>query len=339
VALVLQFIGALVVAFFILLGIGVGFLFFKLRKLKGQITQMATHMGGLAVPVSIELIPEDSPDWKNARQVEDWTTVVKSQGFMPAGEFRLAMQQGSLARGFVHANGESMAAICEFGNGQVWLDYVQFGDDDFTLTATNVDAPFSANDPPWKTSVRAPKASPEELFKRFCEARLDNPKLLTVSDFKVRFEEGFRRAMEWQYTSGNISVDHIEELAGLTGLSVDPKTQEFFCQHGLQGEADEEDEQQVLINRYLEESGILASDWEKIEDDVIVITETMTQDLVVSFIEYHLDIDDVNEISDRLQGKSGSELFWAILQTAGKSDRFKLIFHLNNPEAQVIQFV
>ena len=334
-ALVLQFIGALVVAFFILLGIGAGFLFFKLRKLRSKITEMATHMGGLAVPVSIELIPEDSPDWKNAKQVEEWTSFVKSQGFMPAGEFRLAMQQGSLARGFVHANGESMAAICEFGNGQLWLDYVQFGDDDFTLTATNVETPTTPADPPWKTSIRAPKESPESLYGRFCAAALPHPKRFATADFKFQFEEGFRRVMEWQYSSGNVTTDHLDQLSELTGLTIDPQTQEFLRQQASQ----EEDEQQVLIECYLEESGILASEWEKIEDDVVVVTETMSQDVIVSLIEYHRDIDDLEEISERLRGKSGTELFWAILQTAGQSDQVKVVYQLKDPVAEVIQFL
>ena len=337
-ALVLQFIGALVVAFFILLGLGALYLFFKLRKLKGKITEMATQMGGIAVPVSIELVPEASPNWKNGNRVEEWTAIVKGQGFMPAGDFRLAMQQGSLARGFVHANGESMAAICEFGNGQIWLDCFQLDDSNQTLTATNVDTPARAVDPPWKTSIREPKASPADLYQLFCAAALANPIRSSVGDFKSVFEESFRRVMEWQYTSGHLNADHVEQLAELTGLTIDPQTQEFLRQQGLQNGAEDDDEQQFLINRYLEESGILASEWEKIEDDVMVITETMEAESVLELIEYHVDIDDINEISDRLQGKVGTELFWAILQTSGKTDRFKVIFQLNNPDAQVIQF-
>jgi len=337
VAVVLQFIGALVVAFFILLGLGALYLFFKLRTLKGKITEMATNMGGLAVPVSIELLPEDSPNWKNAKQVEDWTAIVKKQGFMHAGDFRLAMQQGSLARGFVHANGESMAAICEFGNGQCWLDYVQFASDDFTLTATNVVTPVAAADPPWKTSIRAPKESPENLYKQFCEAALANPKRFTTADFKHEFEESFRRVMEWQYTSGTITTDHLDQLSELTGLTIDPQTQEFLRQQGIHNE--EEDEQQTLINRYLEESGILASDWEKIEDDVVVVTDSMSPEDVVSLIEYHRDIDDIEEISQRLQGKSGTELFWAILQTIGQTDQVKSLHDLKDPAGEVVQFL
>lgn len=338
-AFALQFIGALVVAFFILLGLGALYVGFKLRKLKGQITEMAGQIGGLAVPVSIELIPEDSPAWKNAKRVEEWTAVVKSQGFMPAGDFRLAMQTGSTARGFVHANGESMAAICEFGGGQLWLDYVQFAEDDFTLTASNLDNPFTAQDPPWKTSVRSPKASPEELYKQFCAAALANPKQFTIADFKPEFEESFRRVMEWQYTSGHVTTDHLDQLSELTGLSIDPQTQEFLRQSGLHSDHEEKDEQQTLIDRYLEESGILASEWEKIEDDVIVVTETMDAGTIVALIDYHLDIDDSEEMAKRLEGKSGSELFWAILQAAGQADRFKTIYRLREPEAEVLQFV
>lgn len=337
VAIVLQFIGALVVAFFLLLGLGAIYLFFKLRKLKGKITEMATHMGGLAVPVSIELLPEDSPNWKNAKQVEDWTTIVKKQGFMHAGDFRLAMQHGSLTRGFVHANGESMAAICEFGNGQIWIDYVQFDGDDDTLTATNVETPSQVVDPPWKTSIRVPKESPENLYKQFCEAALVNPKRLATGDFKFAFEEGFRRVMEWQYISGNVATDHLDQLSELTGLTIDPQTQEFLRQQGIHNE--EADEQQILINRYLEESGILASDWEKIEDDVVVVTDSMPPEDVVSLIEYHRDIDDIEEISERLQGKSGTELFWAILQTIGQSDQVKVLYHLKDPTGEVVQFL
>jgi hypothetical protein len=335
VALVLQFIGALVVAFFILLGIGAVYLFFKLRKLKGQITQMATHMGGLAVPVSIELIPEDSPAWKNGRTLEEWTAIIKAQGFMHAGDFRLAMQQGSLARGFVHANGESMASICEFGNGQIWLDYFQLDNNSQTLTATNVDAPAPAVDPPWKTSIRAPQESPQRLHQMFCEAALADPIQSPLSDFKSVFEASFRRVMEWQYSSGHISVDHIEQLSELTGISVDPQTQEFLRQQAFY----EDDEQQGLIECYLEESGILASEWEKMEDDVVVVTETMSQDAIVNLIEYHRDIDDLEEISERLQGKNGTELFWAILQTAGQSDQVKIVYYLKDSGAQVIQFL
>lgn len=336
-AFVLQLIGAIVVSFFILLGVGALYLFLKLRKLKGQITNMASQIGGLAVPVSIELIPEEQPRWFNAKKVDDWTAIAKNQGFMHVGDFRLAMQQGSLARGFVHANGESLAAICEFGNGQIWIDYVQFDDDDDTLTATNVETPSQVVDPPWKTSIRAPKESPENLYKQFCEAALVNPKRLATGDFKFAFEEGFRRVMEWQYISGNVTTDHLDQLSELTGLTIDPQTHEFLRQQGIHNE--EADEQQTLINRYLEESGILASDWEKIEDDVVVITDSMSPEDVVSLIEYHRDIEDIEEISERLQGKSGTELFWAIVQTIGQSDQVKVLHHLKDPSGEVVQFL
>ena len=89
--------------------------------------------------------------------------------------------------------------------------------------------------------------------------------------FKFQFEEGFRRVMEWQYSSGNVTTDHLDQLSELTGLTIDPQTQEFLRQQAIQ----EEDEQQILIECYLEESGILALEWEKIEDDVVVVTETI----------------------------------------------------------------
>ncbi len=335
-AFVLQVIGALVLAFFILLFVGAVYFVFKLRSIKKNLMEQVGRMGGIAVPVSIELVPESSPEWTDRRKVDSWTDAVKAQGYMQAGDFRLAMQQGSFTRGFVHANGESMAAICQFGNCHTWIDYVQIAEDGSTLTATNVDTPKTAQDPPWKTSVREPNATPDALYQRFFEAKLSEPKRFTTDDFKSEFEASYRRVVEWQYTSGNINADHIEEVAKLTGLSTDAETEEFLRQEGLQSA---EPDQEILIERYLEESGILASEWERIEDNVIVITPTMTAARVAFLAEYHLDFDDLLGVTERLKDKRGSEFFWALLQVEGQSHRAKSLFNLTDPAAEVIQIV
>lgn len=325
-AIFLQVIGAIVVAFVLTLGLAVAFAVYKFKKLKKNLTGMVERVGVMAPPPNIDLNIVETIPWDDATAAHKHLADLRELGFIDDGSFIASQLNGAYVYGFYHPTKSCYACVTQF-MGHTLIDFFARTDTDLDITASSHVPPGNRKTPPFKVTCRIHGANVHQLWDGFCELSYDGNKLpAEPGTFRQKFEEGYQRTTEYEYESGAVNVDGLKQVAGIIGRDIEPETSAYLDSHGYT-ENDELHEE--LIDQYLEESGISARDWEKIEDRVFVVTENLSRGAVANIFDEGLP----NGIGDSFEGKVGTELFWAIVSTNGLEREYSLLHEIHEPVA------
>lgn len=323
-AIFLQILGALVLSVVVIVTVAILGLALKLRSLKKNLTSMVDKMGVIAMPPSINLEKIKSIPWSDQDRAVKIHEDLADQGFIHEGFYTATALNGAYVEGFHHPEAKSYACITQFMD-QVVIDYFARTDTDLDITASNFVSNSNRKTPDFKVTIRIKDASAPELWTAFNELQHSGSKLPAVAGgFKQAFEEGYQRSVEFEYSSGNIDVGGIQQISNLMGRDLEEDTERYFK---VQGYMLDDELHQEMVNQYLESSGISAIEWDKIEDRVIAIPHKLSKDEVLEL----LSLDGEEVMTEGLEGKLGTELFWAILVHQGVEAEYKLLQEVEFP--------
>ncbi|HLO97317.1 MAG TPA: hypothetical protein VK171_01870 [Fimbriimonas sp.] len=325
-AIFLQIIGAIVVAFVLTLGLTVVYAVLKFKKLKKSLTGMVDRMGVVAPPPNIDLNIVETIPWTDAPTAHKHLADLRELGFIDDGSFVASQLNGAYVYGFYHPTKSCYACVCQF-MGHTVLDFFARTDTDLDITASSYVPPGDRKPPPFKVTCKIHGANVHQLWDGFSALSFTGNKLpAEPGTFREKFEEGYKRTTEYEYESGAVNVEGLKQVAGIIGRDIEPETSAFLDSHGF---TDNDDLHEALIDKYLEDSGISARDWEKIEDRVFVVTEHLNRSSVLSIFDEAL----AEEIGDSLEDKLGTELFWAIVSSNGLERDYTLLHEIHEPVA------
>jgi hypothetical protein len=329
----LQIIGGIVLLVFVAIGLGLLFLWLKLRSVIKKAKNLTDVMGGVIPKVSMQFNIIENAPWNDPKYVENATTELQNLGYVRDGDFALDGMKDCYTRGFVHRDGRSIAAIINAAKIATVIDFASNCDDGRVVSATNSPLSVSHKTPPFKTAIRMKEAKVSEVYTAFKEA-LDgfDGAIVPVEagEFRSTYEAGYRREVEWQYTAGGFPFGNIEVIQNMTGAEIDPETKAFLEDNGVFGG---EELRGKLIEAYLRQSDISALEWEEIEDDVIFVSENLLQEEVIQLISYQADEpeEEIRAAAKRSGASHGRDLFWSLASTFGVQGQFRKIYELQEP--------
>lgn len=294
----LQILGG--VFLLIILVIGVGLLVLR-RKMK-QFGLSLAEMSQFTPPVQLTLIPSDSPNWSDAKNVRRHQDALMLHGFQSEGVFFAEEMSLLIIEGFVHPGRNLLAAIYDHPQGGIVVDIVQKMQDDRTLTVTNTKQGAELDTMPGKSSVRVQDASVDQLLTAWEVDKLSgDSKPAEPGSFKPVFEKAYREEMLWRITKGGPTAEEVHRVAEASGQNVGPEIEEMTRM--MQRRQANIQLLEILEDIFLKESGVTAYDWEEsIGDRLVIIHDNLTTEELEDNLYIAIEDDGGFEIMDE-QGR------------------------------------
>lgn len=271
--LLIGFLGALL--FFVVLIVG-GYFGLKLwiRWKFGKAFEQFKQFGGVMAqamvpPMRLTFSRDNELMWADEEALKRDTAFLLAEGFEQVGDFQAAETPVSM-RGFVHPQQRIWAAIQSVYGMKQWTDLVTRYEDGTTCTFANL-ADHAMDRPPWRTAYFLPGLAIPDLLERCLADRPTNKAMQPVSatDFPHIVSEAYAREMDWRMERGGVTEEEIERTLAKDNQTAEPRTVQIIqagWKNAISTFLDDESR-----NRFLDESGLSARDWEDVRDRVIVI--------------------------------------------------------------------
>ncbi len=269
--ILLKVLGSCFLAIIILMVVGVLMARLGIRRFARRFIEAADAAG--PPPGIIHLLPS-SPRWKDQAKVDEATGALTLHGFVKIGEFSASEMPGIHLRAFTKESENVYAVVYEHVQGIVWCDLWQGYEDGRALTVTSAPKGGELDSPTYATKVFMPYATAEELYQSFKESKLDgDPTSASAEEFTRKFEEEFKRSMEWRAARGGPTDDEIRRVAALDGVELSEDRLEQMRQHGHAEAMWQLDT--LLRQRFLDSGAVTAAQWDTLQHNVYIIHAQM----------------------------------------------------------------
>jgi hypothetical protein len=227
VATFLQMVGAVFVGLFIVVVVVVLWLRWKFRKWTSQFTDQiekfakqfnpAGMMMASVPPLRIKLAPAEADQVPHTEEFERLTLEIQTLGFQRGALFSMA-EIGGVCRGLFHPQRQVDAVIYDHPLLNVWVDFVARYADDTTLTVSNCRQVSVLDRPPGQAARNFPGEQISVLWERF-QTEVGSRPLTAISadGFSERFENAYRREMDWRISRGGLTEEEIRRQAATGG--------------------------------------------------------------------------------------------------------------------------
>jgi len=260
-----------------------------LRRLVGHLGQSVEEMlqaVTLAPPIRIHLEPVDPAPWREPANVEQTIARLRALGYEDAGPFRIR-ETDLVLHGMASTCSAAFAAVLEHPGGAIAVELATpYSNGALYTTSTCPDT--SLPRPEDMVLRHAPKGrDPAQLHEEHLAHRPEGPFEFTrPQDFQTAFERAYARAME-HIASVGLSDDHVRAIAATAGIEVsDAVVQRTKRAFQMQAEIEL---LETLRHRFLDQSGLTASQWESMRDEVVFVHDRMTEDHIIGAYAEALD--------------------------------------------------
>lgn len=266
----LQGIGlaALIIVGLIVLGIA-WFAFKIYRMVKGAMA------GGGGMAARIRLI-ESEEEGAHANEIAALASHFESMGFERAGRFRVDELQGLMLDAFIKPDEEMAAALYDHPNFPAFYDVtaIDHAGNCFTITTSPLSHP--ENVPAGSKVVIALGLPVQEAVRRMRAERPEgNWQTIERDNVVSAIEDAYAKSMDYQIRKGTISEAYVRQIAAVSNPKAkltDDMIAKAIKQHelGLRGLIDE-----ACIANFLKTHHLLAAEWERARDHVIVVHDRL----------------------------------------------------------------
>ncbi len=271
--LLIGFFGALLFFVLLLVGgyFGVKFWFrWKFGKILEQMKNLGGAMAGAMVPpMRLTFHRDDDLNWADEEALNRDTAFLLAEGFQQVGDFEGEETSVSM-RAFVHTENHIWAAIQSVYGMKQWTDLVTRYADGTSWTFANL-ADHGMDCPPWRTANYLPDSPIHDLLERCLADRPQGKAMLPASagDFPQVVSDAYAREMDWRMERGGVTVEEIERTLARDNQTAEPQSIRMIQFGWTQAISTFLDEQ--CRERFLEDRGVSAREWEEVRDRVLVI--------------------------------------------------------------------
>lgn len=277
----------------------------KWRRFQQSLKQLATALGGGVPPFRIELEPCTEPEWDEAAACADFTAEAKRRGFREAGDFRIEAMEVNL-RGFVHEDDRVCLALYQSDEAGLFADAVALMPGDVAMTVSS--AP--------ETGLERPEFSPIVHLKADLSADAiagltdllealdthtpkENRQPVTTEGFPTLFTDAYAREMDWRVERGGVSEAEVRASAQAGGLEPPDDAQVQQVQRAWRRAICQFVEEE-LRQAYLKSGKISAADWDRWEDDLLLVHDRLDPRDLAQTLYWQMtdDAEDDNEDDD-----------------------------------------
>lgn len=334
-SIVLQIIGGLVLVAILAIFLGFLWIRWKFRKLTRDLgADLEGIMNFSAGPPARVRLRTSSPHHWNAAEVQEEVKELDRLGFERISSYETLDIAGLIFLPYVSQDNRTYAVVYHQAGGiGVWCDIYTRYEDGTALTVTSAPRGGELEHRPGREKAYLPGTPVGKLVEVHQGKISDRPtKPATIEGFASDFETAYEDEMAWRFSKG-YSDDEIRAVAALDGgysEDVMEQTREAMNARAA-GQLTE-----VLRRKYMEESGLSASDWEDQRERIVIVHDKRTSEDVLDEAASFLDLgDDLYEVAENSEKPPREFMDW--LNEAQAPDcKFKKLRTLHEPvEADV----
>ena len=242
--------------------------YFK-RKLGSLFNQVAT-------PLEVTLEPLKSPSWRSEQPRQHQSAFLR-QGFRHLADYSIPQMPGVQLSVWLQPGDRTWGVIYDHPVAGCWLDILSLFPDDMGCTHTS--APESGLERyPKSLGRRLPGQAVDEVLAAHRSERPSQPLDLSALDFVTTFQQRYRQEMEWRASKGT-SREEIERVASLQGKTYTSEVLDQTFQ--VERQRNRALLEEALYQNFLETTAMSASEWKKVEDDLLFVHDQLTlEDMV-----------------------------------------------------------
>ncbi len=332
-AIILQILGVLFLLVVITLVGGFLLLRARFRKVMGSLAEMGEQMEYAETPARLNLVKQDSLDWKDGEKVDDLVTVLKGSGFTDAGLYSPEEMSFLKIHALAHELESAYAVVYEHPLAGVWFDvYCRYLDGCTTTYSTapqggEMDAPSN------RTRVYDKDAPAGDFVRRFfSERRQDGLEAAPAAGFKAKFEKAYANEMDWRNARGGATVDEIRRSLTLSG---EPFTEEQVLEIRETKLAQAmSDLDEGLRERFQRETTMSIPEWEEKNDRLVFIHDSLPLETACGrFYEYAQPETDFDDLPSHFRGLTSRAAFHGLNEEQPPDRRFEKVGELAEPVA------
>lgn len=288
----LQLVGAMFVAFVLLILALYLYIKWKFRSAFGKFAEMLSHLGGAPVPpFRIKLKPR-SEVMEEDDEVEDFLnepdTFEKScrefedLGFQKIDDYYVE-EIGLSITAFIQRSSSTYGVVYDHPIAGVWCDVVRRYDDGASWTfGSNQDSLMDYPDN--KTIKYYPELSLSEMYEKFlAEAPDEEIVIVPDEEFPKFFERAYAEEMDWRIERGGATEAEIRRICERDGTECTPENVEMIQLQWRTAISMFQSER--ALKRFRKENDLSKRDWEDLSCEAVVVHQEMQAEEILQAID------------------------------------------------------
>jgi hypothetical protein len=257
-------------------------IFLVIRWFRRAVNEQAG--AGATPPCRVNPEPEPNPEWRNRKQIEEWSAQLRALGFEDAGAYTIPEMAGLQMAGFCHPGERLMAVIYDHTRIAPSFDICFERPDTSGVTGANTMLGHDISRRPESKRISIENGTVEQLYRAVAGEGTAAERLAVVpANFASDFKASYARSMNWKLKQGGVTREDIRHEAKRMNQEItDEQLEECFTniREGYVTEL-----RTGCLAQYLDESRLPASEWEKVRDRMFAVPETLNLKEVVETIE------------------------------------------------------
>jgi hypothetical protein len=330
----LQIIGALALAFVLLIVAGLFYLRWRIKRYAGSDAAKWAQIGQAGVAARISLKPLDAP-FHHPEQVERLIAEVQALGYREHARYSVPEMPTVQLWAGLHPEDGSGATVVDHAVMSPFFELCWvFGEDRHSFTVSTNPTHNPNNLRPGSRMIAdsafTPATARSELLR---SAGDENYARFDAENFEEIFLDLYARQMDFILAKGGpTEADMRREAARMQDL---PQLDDQQMQMALQMSRASHQQalEDAIIDRYLKRWELPAHEWERLRDRVIVIHDKMNAEEICGHALGHVneEVDEIEVERILLVSESRTAAFDALQQMLPMSSRHRLIGRTDEP--------
>jgi hypothetical protein len=334
-ALFLQILGFLCLAFIVLILLLIVAWQVLKRKLRSALSNLADDLGDMKytqVPPRLHLKRQERVEWLNPAPVDSLAASIRPLGFQEAGTFLTEEMDYLRLRALVHVEDRTYAVVYEHDKAGVWMDFFSEYEDGRTVTYSTAPQGGEIAHRPTSIKVLDKEADPADLYQRFVTERPEGVLIpVSVDAFPAVFQAGYARDIDWRNSRGGSSEAEIRQSLAASGEEFTEEMVQQVRQQSLYQAVEGLD---VALRERLErETQMSIAEWEARRERLVFVFDLLTSELLIQRIQtWQPWTEDAEaKLAERIKGRSPRAEFAAYNDTLPPENRFEKLAELSEP--------
>ena len=257
----------------------------RVRRGFRELASLAESGLPLVTPARIHLHQREKIRWNDEGAVNRLLQCLWPLGFQDAGSYEIPELSNVKLRALARPEEHLWAIVYEHPQAGVWMDFVTRYADGGSLTTANAPHGSELEQRPGHEKIHAPNLSAAELYRHHLETRRTDVAYTPVApeNFVAEFEKSYADELDWRLGRGVVTDDELRAIAARQGQEL--SDEDLVLLRQTQAAQASAALTEVIRDRFLEQTSLSASEWEKLRDRLVIIHDRMEPETVVAQFE------------------------------------------------------
>lgn len=293
-------------------------------------------------PMTIGLSPADESQATHPQELELATLEVQNLGFRRGKLYEMG-EIGGVCQALFHPERKVDAVVCDHPLLNVWVEFGAHFADGTSLSFSNCNQTSGLDHPPGVDNRFFPGEQIAALWERFRHELPDKPLAdVTADGFQQRFEDSYRREMEWRISRGGVTEEEIRRCVEMGGGEFSDEHCDMVQRAWRMRIAQHIDDQ--LREAFLAASSMSLTEYESTRDRLVFVHEhTSSEQLALYLKDADEDsgeeddgddsFDRQTRLQQRCQTSSPRSVFRELMDAGELRGSYKFLTEMTTPYA------